>query len=224
MDLVNYEDQLPNDWRRAVEVAPPSRYGSSACPNSPNPCYCTGKCAINQVYGPGVNHMPRIPDAISEEHRVKMEEILGRKLLPITDDMRKAVQEALNKEREENSPAKPVFVAEHNAEQEEDKLESQQILQEAKEEAVFYPLWQVLDGLEGILRYKNKAYGNSGLSEVGVLSKSSALEKLLARADDKIARIQNSNVLRKNDVCDLMGYLVLICAKQGWNNFDDQKD
>ena len=214
MDLVNYEDQLPTDWRRAVEVAPPSRYGSSACPNSPNPCYCTGKCNINQVYGPGVSHTPHIPNAISEGHRIKMEEILGRKLLPITDNMRKAVQEAINKEREENSPAKPVFVADHNAEE----------AAQHQVDTQFQPLGQVLAGISSILRYKNKAYGNSGLSEVGVLSKASALEKLLARADDKIARIQNSTELRKNDVCDLIGYLVLICAKQGWNNFDDQKD
>ena len=88
----------------------------------------------------------------------------------------------------------------------------------------FAPLKDVLNGLEDILRYKNLKYGNSALHGVGVLSKASVLEKLLARADDKIARIKNSDVLRKGDCGDLIGYLVLICAHQGWNNFDDQKD
>lgn len=92
------------------------------------------------------------------------------------------------------------------------------------DEATFAPIQRVLDGLQSILQYKNRQYGNSGLSPIGVFSKQDTLGKLLARADDKVARIQNSPELRKNDVVDLMGYLTLICAHQGWDNFDDQKD
>ncbi|UYZ60081.1 hypothetical protein [Hymenobacter latericus] len=92
------------------------------------------------------------------------------------------------------------------------------------DENTFAPLKAALDGLEDILRYKNRQYGNSGLEPIGVFSKTSTLDKLLARADDKVARIRNSEELRKNDVADLMGYLVLICAHQGWTDFSEQKD
>ena len=94
----------------------------------------------------------------------------------------------------------------------------------AYNEQTFAPLKEVLNGLEDILRYKNEQYGNTGLEPIGVFSKSDTLEKLLARADDKVARIRNSTELRKNDVADLMGYLVLICAHKEWNDFSDQKD
>ena len=177
MDLVNYSTGLP------------ACYGQSPCPNAPNPCYCTGKCTINKVYGPSPQHRGFIAQPINEAHAAKIKGILSR------------------------DKPQPVFVQDHNTEEAADVLN-----------AKFAPIQEVLVGFASILRYKNKAYGNSGLSEVGVLSKASALEKLLARADDKIARIKNSEVLRKNDICDLMGYLVLICAKQGWTNFTDQQD
>jgi len=46
----------------------------------------------------------------------------------------------------------------------------------------------------------------------------------LNRIDDKLSRIKNSEELRKNDVVDLMGYLVLLCIKKGWMNFKDLID
>ena len=88
----------------------------------------------------------------------------------------------------------------------------------------FLPIKEVFRGLEAIMRYKNQQYGNTGLQGIGIFSKANTLEKLLARADDKIARINNSPKLRKNDVADLAGYLVLICAHQEWFDFSDQQD
>ena len=102
--------------------------------------------------------------------------------------------------------------------------EGESILANAKSQAQFAPLKAVLDGFEAIMRYKNAQYGNTGLEPVGVFSKGDTLEKLLSRADDKVARIKNSPMLRKNDCVDLMGYLVLICAHQGWHDFTDQQD
>lgn len=83
---------------------------------------------------------------------------------------------------------------------------------------------KVGEGLTSLLLYKNSKYGDTALNPLNVMSKSPALEKLLIRADDKISRIKNSEVLRKNDICDLLGYLTLICVHQGWDDFNDQKD
>ena len=37
-------------------------------------------------------------------------------------------------------------------------------------------------------------------------------------------RIKNNKKLSKNDVVDLLGYLILLCISKGWNNFDEFKD
>lgn len=80
---------------------------------------------------------------------------------------------------------------------------------------------QIARGLAGLLEYKNKQYGNSALNPINVFAGKS---KVGYRADDKISRIQNSEVLRKNDVTDLMGYLILICKENDWLTFDEFKD
>jgi hypothetical protein len=80
------------------------------------------------------------------------------------------------------------------------------------------------NSLRDLLVYKNKKYGDSALHPIKVFSKIDAGNSLCQRADDKISRIQNSEELRKNDVADLIGYMLLICVEKGWDNFDDQKD
>ena len=80
---------------------------------------------------------------------------------------------------------------------------------------------QIARGLAGLLEYKNKQYGNSALNPINVFAGKS---KVGYRADDKISRIQNSEVLRKNDVTDLMGYLILICKENSWLTFEEFKD
>lgn len=80
------------------------------------------------------------------------------------------------------------------------------------------------DSLKSLLLYKNQKYGNSGLQPINVFSKVSADTGLLQRLDDKIARIKNSPDLRKNDLADVIGYIVLICVSKGWDNFDEFKD
>lgn len=206
MDLVNYPDL-------------PACYGNNPCPNSPGPCYCTGKCTINEVYGVDMQrHAYPVTKPIGAAHAAKIAEIQDRN--PAIGSA-----ESTARFRKQQAAAQPVttssFVEDHNAEE---AAEVQAIMAVAQSNSQFAPMKNVLDGLEDILRYKNLKYGNSALHGVGVLSKASVLEKLLARADDKIARIKNSDVLRKGDCGDLIGYLVLICAHQGWNNFDDQKD
>ena len=42
--------------------------------------------------------------------------------------------------------------------------------------------------------------------------------------DDKLSRIVNGKELRKNDIVDLTGYLVLLLAQKGWDNFKELID
>jgi hypothetical protein len=68
---------------------------------------------------------------------------------------------------------------------------------------------------------KDKAYGNSALKPLDIFAKH---HNYGARLDEKLARVQNSTELRKNDVADIIGGLVLICKDKGWTNFDDLID
>lgn len=83
---------------------------------------------------------------------------------------------------------------------------------------------ETFNSLCNLLQYKNHLYGDSGLTPINVFSKVNAETGLLQRLDDKIARVKNSPELRKNDVADIIGYLVLICVNKGWTNFDEFKD
>lgn len=80
---------------------------------------------------------------------------------------------------------------------------------------------QITDSIAKVLTEKNKRYGNSALNPINVFNGKS---KVGQRADDKIARIANSPTLRKNDVVDLLGYLVLMCEENEWYDFTDQID
>lgn len=83
---------------------------------------------------------------------------------------------------------------------------------------------KVLFHLEEFLLEKNKNYGNSALEPLRVFSKAENSEGILVRIDDKLSRIKNSKELRKNDVVDLLGYLVLLCIQKGWTNFNELKN
>jgi hypothetical protein len=87
-----------------------------------------------------------------------------------------------------------------------------------------HPIELVCDSARQFLMEKNRRYGNSALEPIQTFSKLSAVEGILQRIDDKISRIKNSKELRKNDVVDLLGYLVLLCVIKGWTNFNDQID
>ena len=57
-----------------------------------------------------------------------------------------------------------------------------------------------------------------------IFSKADTDEQLKIRLDDKLSRIANADELRKNDTVDLLGYLVLLCVANGWNDFTDLID
>ncbi len=72
---------------------------------------------------------------------------------------------------------------------------------------------KVCDDIKELLLYKNEKYGDSALKPCRIFSKSSAVEQLLVRIDDKLNRIQKGAGLLDTDediIMDLIGYLVLL--------------
>ena len=65
---------------------------------------------------------------------------------------------------------------------------------------------------------KDAKYGNSALHPLEIFSKHHPYG---ARIDEKLARIKYSDKLRKNDVADTIGGLMLLCRDNNWDNFDD---
>lgn len=82
----------------------------------------------------------------------------------------------------------------------------------------------VCAALAEMLRTKNRKYGDSALSPIHVFSKAPAGDQLRTRLDDKVSRVMNSDEVRKNDIADIMGYLVLLCVNNEWTDFKDQID
>jgi len=84
------------------------------------------------------------------------------------------------------------------------------------------------DSIARLLVGKNQRYGNSALEPIRVFSNVDADVGLLVRLDDKLSRIKyassNHKPLRRNDIVDMTGYLILYCVKQGWTDFDDLID
>lgn len=81
---------------------------------------------------------------------------------------------------------------------------------------------KVCESLSNFLLEKNKKYGNSATDPTRLFVKGlSAEDLILVRCDDKMNRIKNSDTLKKNDIIDLAGYLVLLCVLKGWTAYDD---
>ena len=79
----------------------------------------------------------------------------------------------------------------------------------------------IFKSLNNLMDYKNEKYGNAALEPLNIFQGKTSLGQ---RLDDKVARVKNSDTLRKNDVGDLIGYLVLVCKEKGWENFDEFQD
>ena len=72
---------------------------------------------------------------------------------------------------------------------------------------------KICDDIRDLLLKKNRAYGNSALEPIRVLSKASSCEQILVRIDDKLNRIkQGANILSEDEdvLQDLIGYLILL--------------
>lgn len=60
-----------------------------------------------------------------------------------------------------------------------------------------------------VVIHKNRKYGDAALSPINIFSKINAINSITIRLDDKVNRIINSKTLRKNDIVDIIGYLIL---------------
>jgi len=72
---------------------------------------------------------------------------------------------------------------------------------------------RVLDEVRDVLVAKNKAYGNSALSPVRVLSQACPVEQLLVRIDDKLSRLRTTGPTGpdgEDTLMDTIGYFVLL--------------
>jgi len=72
-----------------------------------------------------------------------------------------------------------------------------------------------------LLDYKNKKYGESALEPINIFTGKSLVGQ---RLDDKISRVKNSPKLQKNDIADIIGYLILVCKENDWEDFSEFKD
>jgi hypothetical protein len=79
--------------------------------------------------------------------------------------------------------------------------------------------------LADFLKYKNEKYGNSALEPLSVFpTNCPETVEICIRLNDKLARVKNSQELRKNDIVDIIGYLELLLIKKDWLTFDEFKD
>ncbi len=68
---------------------------------------------------------------------------------------------------------------------------------------------------------KNAKYGNSALKPLEIFARHHSYG---ARIDEKLARVKFGDELRKNDVADIIGGLMLLCKEMGWDYFEDLID
>ena len=82
-----------------------------------------------------------------------------------------------------------------------------------------------IDSMKDLLLYKNLKYGDSALSPNNIFYKGDSTNSILIRLDDKIGRIKNNPDLtpRINDVCDIIGYCILLLVSMDVTSEDISK-
>ena len=69
------------------------------------------------------------------------------------------------------------------------------------------------DAVKELLLAKNRAYGDSALEPLRIFSKSTPVEQILVRLDDKLSRISRGGGIVGDDedvIQDIIGYLILL--------------
>jgi hypothetical protein len=68
------------------------------------------------------------------------------------------------------------------------------------------------DSVKNLLIQKNKEYGNSAIDPKRIFSRSSPVEQIKVRIDDKLSRLatKGDKEIKEDTVADLIGYLVLL--------------
>lgn len=84
---------------------------------------------------------------------------------------------------------------------------------------------EIIDSMKDLLLYKNEKHGDSALSPRNIFYKGDSTNRILIRLDDKIGRIKNNpdSKPRINDVCDVIGYCVLLLASMNITSEDIAK-
>lgn len=83
----------------------------------------------------------------------------------------------------------------------------------------------ICTNLSGFIQSKNNAYQNAALNGTKYFNKYVTITKIEDLIDNKIQRIvNNQNEPVKNDVVDLIGYLILYCVRREWLDFTDLED
>ena len=83
---------------------------------------------------------------------------------------------------------------------------------------------QICDSVRDLLLEKNRKYGDSALEPVRVMSRSTPVEQILVRIDDKLSRISRGTGLVGDDedvITDLIGYFVLLKIALGRQNGEE---
>jgi len=75
-----------------------------------------------------------------------------------------------------------------------------------------HALGAICDAMKAMLMSKNRNYGDVASNPINVYNRQDALQSILARLDDKLARIKCSDTLRINDVADVAGYNILLLS------------
>ena len=84
---------------------------------------------------------------------------------------------------------------------------------------------EIMGAMKDLLLYKNQKYGDSAINPKKIFYKGDSTNSILIRLDDKIGRVM-SNTEEKpriNDVCDIIGYCVLLLISMGVTSDDIAK-
>lgn len=82
---------------------------------------------------------------------------------------------------------------------------------------------EAIDSVAAMLIDKNRKYGDSALNQLEIFNKLTTSGSISSRIDDKLARIKNSESLRRDDLFDLIGYLVLLQIGNGWEGYNHEE-
>lgn len=127
--------------------------------------------------------------------------------LLITEENIKRYKELKNKETQRKEVAMATKKLFENAQK---SIEIDEQLTESQNK-----ISDVLDGMKELLIDKNRKYGDSALHPNNVFFKGDATNSICIRLDDKLGRVKNSTELRKNDICDIIGYCTLLLVSKG---------
>lgn len=182
------------------------------------------KCAVDQNYIPATDniavHCPTIEDLVYVRSKY------GRGIHPIDEENTIVYLDTVNWETFawETFTSREVRYHLITIEQfkefypEEEETTEGKIVEDTAPKNVFDT---ITASIADLLKYKNEKYGNSALQPLKVFE---GKAKVGQRLDDKLARIKNSDTLKKNDVADLIGYLTLVCVENNWTDFSEFKD